>query len=204
MKQKAWYFDASSCIGCKTCEMACKDTNDLQVGVRLRRVREYGGGHWIVRNGFEQPAGVFTYFVSTSCMHCQEPPCVNVCPAGAMQKREEDGIVVVDSEKCIGCGYCQWACPYDAPRLDPTTHIMRKCDMCIDLQDRGEKPACVANCPMRCLDFGELEELRAKYGDVDTIMPLPSGDVTKPSFVVTPPKYPSQSAGGRIRDLMEA
>lgn len=204
MKQMAFYFDASNCIGCKTCEIACKDVNDLPLGVRLRRVREYGGGNWIKRDGFFVPDGVFTYYISTSCMHCQEPPCVDVCPAGAMVKRKEDGIVVVDEEKCIGCGYCRWACPYGAPQLDPTTHVMKKCDLCVDLQHRGEQPACVANCPMRCLDYGELDELRARYGDVDTIMPLPSGRMTKPAFVVTPPNYPSTAAGGRIRDLMEA
>jgi len=204
MKQMAWYFDASSCIGCKTCEMACKDTHDLPVGVRLRMVREYGGGHWVVQDGFELPVGIFTYYVSTSCMHCEEPPCVDVCPAAAMVKREEDGIVFVEAEKCIGCGYCQWACPYGAPQLNPTTGVMQKCDMCKDLQDAGEPPACVGNCPMRCLDYGELEELRAKYGDVDSIMPLPSGEITRPAFVVTPPKSPHQGAGGRIRDVMEA
>jgi len=74
MKQMAWYFDASSCIGCKTCEMACKDTHDLPVGVRLRLVREYGGGHWAVQDGFEQPVGIFTYYLSTSCMHCDGTP----------------------------------------------------------------------------------------------------------------------------------
>ncbi|MFO7255930.1 4Fe-4S dicluster domain-containing protein, partial [Limnochorda sp.] len=98
----------------------------------------------------------------------------------------------------------QWACPYGAPQLNPTTGVMQKCDMCKDLQDAGEPPACVGNCPMRCLDYGELEELRAKYGDVDSIMPLPSGEITRPAFVVTPPKSPHQGAGGRIRDVMEA
>nr|MBO2486273.1 hypothetical protein [Bacillota bacterium] len=105
---------------------------------------------------------------------------------------------------CWGdCG-SQWACPYGAPQLNPTTGVMQKCDMCKDLQDAGEPPACVGNCPMRCLDYGELEELRAKYGDVDSIMPLPSGEITRPAFVVTPPKSPHQGAGGRIRDVMEA
>lgn len=204
-KQMAFYFDASACIGCKTCELACKDKNDLPIGVRLRRVFEYGGGSWMERDGVLVPNQVFSYFVSSACMHCEDPACVKACPTGAMHKREEDGIVLIDSNKCIGCRYCEWACPYGAPQFNESTGIMAKCNFCEDLQANGEKPACVASCPQRSLDYGELDELRAKYGDLDAIEPLPDSSLTKPALVVTPHRY-SQKSGtgtGRIRNQSE-
>lgn len=204
-KQMAFYFDASACIGCKTCELACKDKNDLPIGVRFRRVFEYGGGSWGQQDGFFVPNRVFTYFVSSSCMHCENPACVNVCPSGAMYKREDDGLVLVDSDKCLGCRYCEWACPYGAPQFHEEKGCMTKCDGCADLLAKGEKPACVASCLQRSLDFGDLEELRAKYGDLDAIEPLPDSSLTGPAFVVTPHRYSEVSGKGtgRIRNTSE-
>ncbi len=83
-----------------------------------------------------------------SCLHCAEPACVTVCPTGASYKREEDGIVLVDADLCIGCGLCAWACPYGARELDPVEHVMRKCTLCVDRIDnerlpRGGATACL-------------------------------------------------------------
>lgn len=186
-KQQAFYFDASACIGCKSCEIACKDKNNLPVGVRLRRVVEQGGGHWEMIDGFAQPVGIYTYFVSSACMHCEDPACVNVCPTGAMYKRDEDGLVLINHDKCIGCNNCALACPYGAPQYNPSAGQMAKCDFCASLN--GETPACVATCPQRALNFGDLDELREQYGDECELAPLPSGDLTHPSFVMTPHRY---------------
>lgn len=203
-KQKAFYFDSSTCIGCKACQTACVDKNDLPLGILWRRVFEYGGGAWIQRNGVSTPSNVFTYFVSTACQHCQDPACVHVCPTTAMHKRE-DGIVLVDASKCIGCRYCEWACPYGAPQFSQEKGVMTKCTFCEDLQTQGLNPACVDACVMRALDFGELEDLRKKYGDVNAIEPLPTADITQPSIVITPHRSAqlSGTGTGKIQSLPE-
>jgi anaerobic dimethyl sulfoxide reductase subunit B (iron-sulfur subunit) len=202
--QKAFYFDASSCIGCKACQNACKDKYDLPLGVRWRRVFEYGGGNWLYLDGVETPNNIFKYFVSTACQHCANPVCRDVCPAAAISKRA-DGIVIIDPDKCIGCRYCQWACPYGAPQFNEETKVMTKCTFCYDLQDQGLKPACVDACVMRCLDIGDYEELRNKYGSVVGIEPLPTGNITNPSLIITPHKHaePSGQGTGSIQSLPE-
>jgi anaerobic dimethyl sulfoxide reductase subunit B (iron-sulfur subunit) len=131
-------------------------------------------------------------------MHCQNPLCVEVCPAGGITKRE-DGIVLIDQEACIGCRYCEWACPYGAPQFDEEVGVMTKCTLCSDLLDKGQNPACVDACVMRALDFGELDELRAKYGDVDAIEPLPRANITNPSIVITPHRDAEMSGSGTGR-----
>jgi anaerobic dimethyl sulfoxide reductase subunit B (iron-sulfur subunit) len=206
-KQMAFYFNASICSGCKACMTSCKDKNSLPVGVNWRRVTEYGGGTWVpdpLNPGVMVPNNVFAYAISTACMHCQNPLCVEVCPTQAMYKRA-DGIVLIDAQKCVGCRYCQWACPYGAPSFNDTAGVMTKCNFCADLQDQGLNPACVDACVMRALEFGELDELRAKYGDHNEMAPLPSADITNPSFVMTLHRnaQPVNSQNGEIIALPE-
>lgn len=198
-KQMAFYFDASACNGCKACVIACKSKNELPTGVNFRKVYQYGGGSWNPDPQYPDcmvPGNMFAYSMSVSCMHCENPSCVNACPASAITKRDEDGIVVVDAEKCVGCRYCEWACPYAAPQFDEAKGTMQKCDMCVDLVENGETPYCVDACVMRALDFGELEELRAKYGSEAAIEPLPPADLTNPSLVIKPHKHAQPSGQG--------
>jgi anaerobic dimethyl sulfoxide reductase subunit B (iron-sulfur subunit) len=203
-KQMAFYFDASACIGCKACQTACKDKNDLPLGVLWRRVFEYGGGTWNELNHVMTPNGVFAYYFSTACQHCENPVCRDVCPTAAISKRD-DGIVLIDADKCIGCRYCEWACPYGAPQFREDLGVMTKCNFCEDLLAQGQNPACVDACVMRCLDFGDLEELRQKYGDLAAIEPLPVADMTYPAVVITPHKHAQLSGAGtgRILNLPE-
>ena len=206
-KQYAFHFDASACNGCKACSIACKSKNELPVGITWRRVYEYGGGGWVadIDNPSQLvPGNIYAYAVSVACNHCQNPRCVEVCPASAMTKRD-DGIVLIDADKCIGCRYCEWACPYGAPQFDERVGQMTKCNMCQDLIAQGEKPYCVEACVMRALDFGELDELRAKYGTENAIEPLPEAKYTDPSFVITPHRHsqPSGQGTGRILDMEE-
>lgn len=192
MKQYAFYFDASSCSGCKACQAACKDKHNLPLGVLWRRVYEVTGGGW-TRSGEAWVSTVFAYNISLACNHCERPICVEVCPAQAFTKRD-DGIVLLDTEKCLGCKYCSWACPYGAPQYDEQTGRMTKCTFCADSIDAGQPPACVAACPMRALDLGDRAELEARYGDLHTVHPLPKPELTQPSLVMTPHQDAARAA----------
>ena len=160
--QFGFYFDQTRCTGCFTCTVACKDWHDIPAGpVSWRKMETVERGEF---------PDVFVAFLTTSCYHCADPTCVSACPAGAITKREQDGIVVVDSEKCLGkdsCGMlCRDACPYEIPQFGPEHNArMQKCTFCPDKLAEDKKPVCVDACPVRALDAGSLDELRAKYGD---------------------------------------
>jgi len=182
MKRAAFYFDSAACSGCKTCQMACKDKNDLASGQLWRRVYEITGGGW-KKTGHSWQQDIFAYNLSISCNHCADPICARNCPTKALFKRE-DGIVLIDEDRCIGCKYCAWACPYGAPQYNPETGKMGKCDLCADYVDQGKNPGCVDACPMRALDFGDYDALVHKYGSADHIYPFPDDSMTGPSLVV--------------------
>lgn len=184
VKQYAFYIDSSVCSGCKTCQMACKDKNDLEIGLLWRRVYEVSGGEWEKKDSIWK-SGVFAYNLSIACNHCSKPMCRKFCAAGAV-KKHENGIVVLDRDECVGCRMCEWRCPYSAPQFDQKTGTMSKCDFCFDLIDSGQPPACVSACPMRALDFGNFEELKKKYFGSGTIYPFPSPSITGPSIVIKP------------------
>ncbi len=203
-KQLAFYVDINKCSGCKACQVACKDKSNLPIGVRWRRVFQYEGGEWINQNGQMIPSNVYAYSVSSACMHCVKPICMDVCPTSAITKRD-DGIVLINADMCIGCRYCSWACPYGAPQFNEELNVMTKCDMCYDLVDKGERPACVESCPYRAMDFGPLDELQAKYGTFADPAPLPDPSITEPAVVYTPNKVTksSRNANGHLMNLEE-
>jgi len=182
MKRLAFYFDSSACSGCKTCQMACKDKNDLGPGQVWRRVYEVTGGGWKKRGPTWQQ-NIFAYNLSMSCNHCEEPICMKNCPTNALGKRD-DGIVQIDQTLCIGCKYCAWVCPYAAPQFNPEKGVMGKCDFCADYIDEGKNPSCVDACPMRALDFGDYRDLLEKYGPSEHIYPLPDHSITEPSLCI--------------------
>jgi anaerobic dimethyl sulfoxide reductase subunit B (iron-sulfur subunit) len=159
----AFTFDASACSGCKACQIACKDKNNLPVGVLWRRVVEISGGSWEKQND-AWITDVFAYNLSIACNHCVHPKCAGVCPTDAYVVRE-DGIVYIDESKCVGCGYCSWACPYSAPMYNPEAGHMTKCNFCYDNIDAGLSPACVAACPMRVLEFATVDDERQTADD---------------------------------------
>ena len=187
MKQYGFHFDATRCTGCKTCVVACCDKNGLEDGRQFRHVLAYENGGWRqdrMTGAWHQD--VTHDYVSVSCNHCDDPACVKVCPTKAHAKHDDKGgLVLIDPAKCIGCGMCAKACPYGAPVLDEKAHKMTKCDACVDRVVKGELPVCVAACPQRALDFGYVDDLKAKYGEGAHIEPLPSPAMTKPNLLVT-------------------
>lgn len=187
MTQYAFYFDSSICTGCKTCQVSCKETHGLGASNLWRRVYNYEGGDWKLNDaGSYVPQGVFSYFVSIACNHCDQPACLANCPAGAITKDEETGIVVINQDDCIGCKTCIAACPYSAPTFLEDKGVSSKCDMCKDEIALGRKPVCVAACPMRALDWGDINDLRAKYGDGNVeVEPLPE-NTTGPNLILKP------------------
>jgi anaerobic dimethyl sulfoxide reductase subunit B (iron-sulfur subunit) len=203
-KQLGFYFDSSACSNCKACQIACQDKNNLPAEIRWRRVLQYGGGNWVQQGGTVIPSNLFTYSISFACMHCQNPVCLQVCPTAAIGKRE-DGVVLIDQAKCIGCRYCQWACPYGAPQFREDLGVMTKCTFCEDLLAQGQNPACVDACVMRALNFGDIEELRQKHGNLDAIEPLPTANITRPALVIMPHKHAQLSGKGtgKILNLPE-
>jgi anaerobic dimethyl sulfoxide reductase subunit B (iron-sulfur subunit) len=185
-KQLAFYFDSSRCSGCKACQMACKDKHNLKVGLIWRRIYEIAGGDWEKRGDAWIPH-IFAYNLSIACNHCLKPVCKDVCPTAAITKRK-DGIVLIDGDKCMGCRYCEWACPYGSPQFDKDTGTMTKCHLCFDYIDLGKIPVCVSACPQRALDFGELANLKRKYSGTDRVHPLPDPTLTEPALLITPHK----------------
>lgn len=172
-----FYLDMTRCSGCGTCVYACKNRLDLgMVGVLPRRVGRYEVGT------FPQVKG---YSVTVSCNHCENPACIRNCPTGAMYKAE-DGSVLHNDDACIGCRSCIMACPYGAPQFLETEGIVVKCDTCKALRDADMNPVCVNACPSRALDFGDLDELRQKYGSdlVSEIAVLPDASLTEPNLLI--------------------
>lgn len=188
----AFTFDASSCSGCKACQAACKDKNNLPLGVLWRRVYEVTGGEW-TQTGEAWTSTVFAYNLSIACNHCVHPKCAGVCPVDAYEVRA-DGIVLINTQKCIGCGYCAWACPYDAPQVDQSAGYMTKCNLCHDNLDAGLAPACVTACPLRCLDLVEINNEGIedqglalwKVPGAEHPYPLPRLSRTEPHLVIKP------------------
>ena len=193
MKRYGFHIDTVNCSGCKTCQVACQDKNDLEPGLIWRKVIDIEGGNWHDDGGVfsEYP---FAYHISLACNHCSDPLCVQSCPTQAMHVTDI-GTVDIDQDKCIGCGYCTWACPYDAPRLNHRSGRMSKCDLCYDKIINNENPSCVDACPMRALDFGDIDVLRGKYGDTRTIFPLASPELTEPNIIIRPHKDSLKASG---------
>ena len=176
-KQLGLVIDLDICVGCHACAVNCKEWNagghsapmtdwNAYSGEETRAGEDPGAwGVWFNRiHSFEVGDGPDsrTVHFPRSCLHCEEPACVTVCPTGASYKREEDGIVLVNPETCIGCKLCSWACPYGAREYDLTEGVMKKCTLCIDriynenLEEIDRVPACVSTCPTGARHFGDL------------------------------------------------
>jgi Fe-S-cluster-containing dehydrogenase component len=167
-KRLGLVIDLDVCVGCHACAVNCKEWNTGGVAAPLTDLDPYGAdplGVWFNRiHSYEAGEGAQSRTVNfpRSCLHCEEPACVTVCPTGASYKRAEDGIVLVNEDICIGCKLCSWACPYGAREYDYDAGVMKKCTLCIDkiynenLDVVDRVPACVATCPTSARHFGDL------------------------------------------------
>ncbi|WP_191274886.1 4Fe-4S dicluster domain-containing protein [Neobacillus kokaensis] len=162
-------IDLNRCINCKTCEMACNDHYGL-MGIHRRNVFTYES-----ESDEKQ-----RLHVSMSCNHCLNPVCVYICPENNFQKRG-DGIVIHEPSRCKGCKLCINACPFHAPKFNPKTNRVDKCNFCVERIDQGLRPICVENCTtgalsIMMLDTNEIESNSLKSAE------LPIAGYTKPSI----------------------
>ncbi len=179
--QKGFYIDLSICMGCSACVAACKNWNGVGPTVTAKPGTQ--GPKWrrlmTVESGtYPNPTIVS---VSRACQHCEKPACMAVCPSGAISKRADDGIVVVDSSKCIGCHYCAMACPFGAPQFG-ADGTMQKCQYCLDRTTKGQDPYCATTCPSGALKGGTMEDL-SKLAAQKAALKLAGS--TSPSIIVT-------------------
>lgn len=167
---KAMLIDASKCMGCRGCQVACKQWNDLPA----EKTHNWGSYQnppylsaktWtlIQFNEVEEGGKLHWAFLKQQCMHCLHPACVSACPVSALQKME-DGPVIYDAKRCIGCRYCMMACPFGVPKFEweKPLPLIRKCTFCADRLAEGLQPACAKTCPSGAITFGERDSLIAE------------------------------------------
>jgi formate dehydrogenase iron-sulfur subunit len=160
------YIDTSTCIGCKACEVACQEWNDLDVAAThqtgtYQTLPTLHADFWnLIRFHEEEFEGGLAWLMrKDQCMHCADPGCLAACPAPGAIVQYANGIVDVNPENCIGCGLCETGCPFDVPRFSAKTGKMAKCTLCVDRVDNGLEPACIKACPTGCLHFGSKEDM---------------------------------------------
>lgn len=148
--RQAFQLDLNRCTGCEACVLACTIENELDWGTSWRRVETFNAS---------RHAAAPQFHLSLACNHCADAPCMHGCPALAYSRDESTGAVLLDPQRCIGCRYCTWVCPFDAPRFDPPSGVVGKCTFCTDRLHETSAPACVTACPTGALKHGELSEL---------------------------------------------
>lgn len=152
MQQTGFIFDYSKCVGCHACLVGCYNENKTNPPISWRQV-----------NGSNRKKIPLAGFVNLSiaCNHCEDAPCLKYCPAKAYKRDEITGAVIHQPENCIGCKYCTWACPFDAPKYNPHVGIVEKCHLCTHRVEKGQKPACAIQCPTGALSFGTIDKCEA-------------------------------------------
>ncbi len=171
-EEVAKLIDVTTCIGCKACQVACSEWNDIRdkigtnVGV-YDNPQDLSAKSWTVMRFSEvEENGKFEWLIrKDGCMHCADPGCLKACPAEGAIIQYANGIVDFQSEHCIGCGYCIAGCPFNVPRINEEDNRAYKCTLCVDRVDVGQEPACVKTCPTGAIHFGSKEDMKALAGD---------------------------------------
>lgn len=157
MKKGTIVIDASKCVACRTCELSCavahSKSKDLRKAMHEKpvsspRIKVESTGNFVV---------------PLQCRHCEDAPCVRVCPTKAISREDVESPVLIDNERCIGCKWCILVCPFGVINMDKNGKFVIKCDLCVERLKKGEKPACVVNCPTRAIKFKRLEGVAKEY-----------------------------------------
>jgi DMSO reductase iron-sulfur subunit len=176
-KKLGFIVNSEKCIGCHSCEMACKNQNQLDPEIRWRKV------YAIKEDSYGMPSRLY---MSLSCNHCDSPQCLKACPVKAYTKRE-DGVVIHQHNRCIGCGMCIMACPYKVPQLNKHYKKVEKCHLCYSRLDNNEEPACVEECPAEAIDIIDLNNFE-QFGTAGELPGFPDPNISKPSIRFIKPK----------------
>ncbi len=171
-QEVAKLIDVTTCIGCKACQVACSEWNDIRdevghnVGV-YDNPADLTAKSWTVMrfSEVEQNDKLEWLIRKDGCMHCADPGCLKACPSEGAIIQYANGIVDFQSEQCIGCGYCIAGCPFDVPRLNPEDNRVYKCTLCVDRVTVGREPACVKTCPTGAIHFGSKEDMKTLAGE---------------------------------------
>jgi len=163
------YIDVTTCIGCKACEVACVEWNDMpfqqtQFDNTYQTMPSTAWNYWnlIKFHEHQRNDGTLMWLMrKDQCMHCADPGCLKACPAPGAIVQYSNGIVDVNPDQCIGCRLCETGCPFDVPRFSEKTGKMSKCTLCVDRTSVGLEPACVKACPTGCLHFGTKTNMQA-------------------------------------------
>lgn len=178
-------IDTTRCVGCQTCAISCKISNKVPGTAHRCHVDNLFESLDVYQVGGTFPSTTLA-FRPRLCNHCEDPACVRNCPTAAMHKDADTGLVLVDKDRCIGCGYCAWSCPYGAPSMDDENHVMDKCTFCIERTTQGKKPYCVESCPANARIFGDLNDPQS---DVNRIIQKKNGKQPKTEYGTNPSVY---------------
>ena len=166
VKQVAKLFDATKCNGCKACQVACSEWNDLREEVgsfqgTYQNPASLSPECWTLMkyNEVEADGKLHWQFTHSACMHCADPACLKACSTSGAIVQHANGTVDFDSDKCVGCGYCASACPFDIPKINPVDNKAYKCTLCSDRTAVGLEPSCVKTCTTGALRFGTREDM---------------------------------------------
>ena len=170
-KQVCKMVDTTTCIGCKACEVACQEWNDLPFAATTfnntyQTMPDTSWNYWnLIRFTEQESDGRLMWLMrKDQCMHCAEPGCLEACPADGAIVQYSNGIVDFQTANCIGCGYCITGCPFNIPKFNPATHKVHKCTLCADRVAGNLEPACIKACPTGCLHFGTKDDMLFQAG----------------------------------------
>lgn len=186
-EQYRFHFDATKCIGCKCCVVACNEQNGNPAAINWRRVGEIEGGHY---------PNTRRHYLSMGCNQCLEPSCLIGCPTEAYTKSPVTGVVEHNADACIGCQYCIWNCSYGVPQYNPERGIVGKCDLCHNRLGDGMAPACVEACPEEAIEIEIVNVAQWRTDYLSANAPgLPSADDTISTTRITLPETLSPDTG---------